>query len=173
VSGFNEAAAATLNIEGGFQNDPADDGNWTGGKRGLGELKGTNCGISAKSYPTEDIRNMTPARARYLFKRDYWDRIRGDDLPYSLALVTFDAGINCGIETAAQWLQHALGVQVDGVVGPQTITAAQFSRDKKLTAAGICRRRIIYSASLHNWPRYATTWVQRTFDVYRMAVEAA
>lgn len=173
MSGFNEAAALVLDVESGFQNNPHDDGNWTGGKRGLGELKGTNCGISAKSYPNEDIRNMTPERARFLYRRDYWDFIRGDDLPYPIALVTFDAGINCGIVTAAHWLQASLGVTVDGRVGPQTIAAAKTAHDPLKIAAAISRRRVLYSIGLHNFPEFGEGWIQRMFDMYREAVEAA
>ena len=44
--------------EGGFTNDPNDRGNWTSGKIGVGELKGTKYGISAMAYPLEDIKNI-------------------------------------------------------------------------------------------------------------------
>lgn len=170
---FADAADLVLNVEAGFQNNPRDNGNWTGGKRGLGELKGTNRGISAASYPHEDIRNMTSERARLLYKRDYWDVIRGDELPYPIALVTVDAGINCGITTAARWLQSALGVTADGKVGPITVAAAQLAKDPLKVAAGVCRRRIMYSITLDNFGEFGEGWVGRILDVLREAVEAA
>lgn len=173
MSGFNAAVALVLDVEAGFQNNPSDNGNWTGGKRGAGELKGTNRGISAASYPDEDIRNMTPERARFLYRRDYWDVVRGDDLPYPIALVTFDAGVNCGIGTAARWLQASLGVTIDGRVGPQTIAAARLAKDPLKTAAAICRRRMLYSMRLGNFDEFGEGWIQRMFDIYREAVEAA
>ncbi len=173
VTSFNDAVEHVLNIEGGFQNRRSDPGNWTGGKVGRGRLVGTKHGISAASYPNEDIPNMTPERARYLYKRDYWDVIRGDELPYPLALVTVDAGINCGIGTAARWMQASLGVATDGKVGPITIAAAQRAPDVLKNAAGVCQRRILYSMQLDNWPENAEGWTQRILDVLRYAVEAA
>jgi hypothetical protein len=45
--GFDRAFEETIGLEGGFSRNPDDNGNWTGGRRGLGELKGTKYGISA------------------------------------------------------------------------------------------------------------------------------
>ena len=52
---FCAAVQVIIMHEGGWQHDPRDRGNWTGGEVGRGECKGTKYGISAASYPALDI----------------------------------------------------------------------------------------------------------------------
>ena len=126
---FQMALTFTLAQEGGFQNSPDDPGNWTGGAVGQGQLVGTNFGISAAAYPTLDIANLTKDQATAIYQSDYWDAISGDKLPVSMAIVTFDAAVNSGPGMGAKWLQSALGITADGVIGPETIAAAQGASD--------------------------------------------
>ena len=129
---FESALKKTLHMEGGLSLDPDDSGNWTGGAKGSGELKGTKYGISAAQYPSEDIKNLTPNRAASLYKRDYWDSINLDNiLNETLQEKLFDTAVNQGIQTAVILLQNAVNalqpdtpISVDGVVGPVTIQAA-------------------------------------------------
>lgn len=111
-SAFKAAVAVVLRLEGGYVNDPRDPG---------GE---TNMGISKRSYPNEDLVNLTLERAREIYKKDYWDRIRGDELPVRLALAVFDCAVNQGVPVAIRLLQITLQVEVDGELGPLTLTAA-------------------------------------------------
>jgi lysozyme family protein len=132
IMSFESALKKTLNIEGGLSLDPDDSGNWTGGKKGVGELRGTKYGISAAQYPNEDIPNLSPERARFLYKRDYWDALRlGEVLHEELQEKLFDCAVNMGVETAGIILQNSVNflrtendsIDVDGRVGPQTIQA--------------------------------------------------
>lgn len=84
----------------------------------------TKYGISSAAYPNEDIVNMTLERARCLYKRDYWDRCKCDQLPDCLSVAVFDFAVNSGINRAIRILQKALEVRVDGIIGNQTIGAA-------------------------------------------------
>ena len=108
-------------IEGELSMDPEDDGNWTGGKKGVGELRGSKYGISAASYPSIDIAGLTTDQAKTIYERDYWQKIRGDQLPPRLSLAVFDFAVNSGVVGAAKCLQQVIGVDVDGVIGPQTL----------------------------------------------------
>jgi lysozyme family protein len=109
-------------IEGGARvsNDPNDPG-------GL-----TKWGISQREYPHEDIRAMTEDRAKLLFRRDYWDVCRCDELPAAVALALADAAFNQGPGTAIKMLQHALGVMADSVVGQVTLRAAHAADANRL-----------------------------------------
>ena len=78
--GFDRAFEETISLEGGFSRDPDDNGNWTGGRKGLGELKGTKYGISAAQYPSLDIENLTPHGAKEIYRRDYWNPLRLDSI---------------------------------------------------------------------------------------------
>jgi lysozyme family protein len=132
IVSFESALKKTLHIEGGLSLDPDDSGNWTGGVKGRGELKGTRYGISAAQYPNEDIRNITPERVAYLYKRDYWDAINLHNiLNETLQEKLFDTAVNQGVKTAAFLLQNSINalqpdspIQVDGMIGPVTLQAA-------------------------------------------------
>ncbi|MEL6478123.1 MAG: glycosyl hydrolase 108 family protein [Pseudomonadota bacterium] len=117
---FLRAFEHVLGSEGGFTDDRQDPGNWTGGRIGQGQLKGTNFGISAASYPNEDIRGMTQARARQIYHRDYWSRCSCQLLPDGVAYVVFDCAVNHGVGRAIPWLQEAIGTAPDGKIGPHT-----------------------------------------------------
>ena len=69
------------------------------------------------------MRALTPADVAPLYKRKYWDKIKGDDLPNGVDYVVFDAAINSGPGRAAKWLQACVGVEPDGGIGPKTLSA--------------------------------------------------
>lgn len=157
------AKKGTLTMEGGYQCDPDDKGNWTGGKCGVGELKGTKYGISAMSYPHEDIKNLTKERAEYLYKRDYWDRCKCGFMPDPLSVAVFDYAINSGTVQAIKDLQRSLGVVVDGIIGNQTIGAAN-SKPLRKTLEDYISRRIDYINEISKKPKlkkYKAGWLNR------------
>jgi lysozyme family protein len=117
---FLEAYTFTKLAEGGLSLDRNDPGNWTGGKVGVGELKGTKYGVSAKSYPHLDIRNLTPQQAMEIFYLDFWLKPRFNQIPVpQMAKRLFDLGVNCGPGTAAKMLQRAVNTVCAGYVAPQ------------------------------------------------------
>src|SRR5215472_5887330 len=91
---FLRAFELLIGHERGFQNDPRDGGNWTGGKTGAGELKGTNWGISAASYPALDIKNLRLEEAQAIYEKDFWEAAGCPDCPPRLAFAVFDAAVN-------------------------------------------------------------------------------
>lgn len=120
----------TFGHEGGFQAMRADSGNWTGGKVGVGDLRGTKYGIAAASYPREDIRNLTVERAGFIYSRDFWGLSRCSDWKNQIiANLYFDFAVNMGQGTAARIMQRAINlagwprapIAVDGVIGPGTV----------------------------------------------------
>lgn len=153
---FEKAVALILKHEGGYVNDPRDPG---------GE---TNFGISKRAYPNEDIRALTVDRAKALYHRDYWQAVRGDDLPPALALPTFDMAVNAGTGTAIKLLQRTLGVTADGVLGPVTLAKAQGVQGVD-AAIRLSRRRITHYAALPGWKHYADSWTQRTLETLVVA----
>jgi len=126
--GFDRAFEETIGLEGGFSRDPDDNGNWTGGRKDLGELKGTKYGISAAQYPHLDIQNLTLSEARGIYHRDYWtplglDRIESEPIGEEI----FDTGVNMGRGTAVRIVQKSVNfleignpLVEDGLIGPKT-----------------------------------------------------
>ena len=92
--------------EGKLSLDPKDRGNWTDGNYGRsgGKLVGSMYGVSAMSYPRVDIRNLTLAQAKLIYKRDYWDRVEADTLEPALAFAAFDTAVNAGVGRARGYL---------------------------------------------------------------------
>lgn len=87
--------------------------------------RGDETGIAKRSYPGVDIRNLTRAQAVDIYRRDFWQRVRGDELPREVAFQALDAAVNHGIGNAVRWMQRAAGVADDGVIGPVTLAAVQ------------------------------------------------
>jgi len=104
VTSFDRAFALVVGEEGGYTCDPEDAGNWTAGVCKAGLLKGTKYGISAKSYPSLDIKNLTLDQARDIYRRDYWTPLGCEEMPYGEALCVFDAGVNQGVARALAML---------------------------------------------------------------------
>jgi len=116
---FDDAFTKLVNPshEGGYVNNPADPG---------GETK---YGISKRSYPEEDIPNLTLDRAKQLYARDFWCPAGCDALPDMLKFEMFDLAVNTSARgkptTAIKMLQNAVGSVPDGILGPKTLQAAQ------------------------------------------------
>ena len=121
MNNFELAVNLTLAKEGVLSDHPDDTG-------GL-----TKYGISQTAYPNLDICALTQDDAIAIYKRDYWDKTKCEQLPYPLDVLTFDASVNHGTKPAVQILQRALGVTDDGIIGPKTIEAARKSPDNVCT----------------------------------------
>ena len=157
---FDKSMSRLLPIEGGYSSDPKDPGNWTGGKPGVGVLKGTKYGIAANTYPMEDIKNLTWERAKQLYKRDFWDAVHADTLPGAVAYNALDGAINSGASRSIQWLQKAAGVADDGRWGPVT-QAAISKADPNDLVLRYCAYRLDFMTRLSSWPTYSKGWARR------------
>lgn len=144
--------------EGGYVDDFRDPG---------GE---TNFGISKRAYPKENIRAMTKERAQTIYKRDYWDKIKGDQLPSGVDVVVFDAAVNSGVSRASKWLQEIVGVKQDGIIGPETIKAV-VARDRLVLIDRYSDRRLAFMRSAKGkdgkslWPTFGKGWERRVVAV--------
>lgn len=157
---FDEAFDRLLGHEGTFSGDPADRGNWTSGVLGLGKLKGTKWGISAAAYPHLDIGALTKIEAKDIYRRDYWQAIKADELPPGLRFHVFDAAVNSGVKQAVIWLQRAVGAAVDTRLGPDTLARAQRA-DSALAAMRFSAERLLFMTSAIGWPTQGKGWVRR------------
>lgn len=171
-STFDRAFDVLIGHEGAFTDDPRDRGNWTGGAVNVGELRGTKYGISAASYPSLDIRNLSLAEAKAVYYRDYWTAAHCIDLPPMVAVLVFDAAVNSGVGNAARFLQRALNVADDGKIGPITMAAAK-AADPFDLAKGIQSERIALMRKLSTWPVYGGGWATRlaTLPVQAAAIQ--
>lgn len=157
---FADAFAWVVGEEGGISMDRNDPGNWTGGKVLLGELKGTKYGISAASFPSLNIQQLSLAQAQGIYKSNYWDLIAGDDLPYGTALSIFDFAVNAGVDEAVRVAQRAVSVEADGIQGPAT-NEALIDTPVAVFAPAFRDERIAAYKQMSGFNRYGTEWVAR------------
>lgn len=154
------------NTVAGYVNDPQDRG---------GE---TISGITRRNHPylkvwksldqTADKRHYHPTENEWaeiydVYRRCYYDRVRADDYrDINLALTVFDFAVNAGVSRAIKALQTVLGVEVDGIIGPVTMRAAN---SLKSAAEEYNRYRVNYYRSL-NMPRFINGWMNRVKDCH-------
>jgi lysozyme family protein len=155
---FDTAFDRLVGHEGGYVNDSQDPG---------GE---TNWGISKRSYPHVNIRALTRDGAKDIYRRDFWDVINGEGLPYAVAYQLFDFAVNSGIQTAIRALQRAVGVADDGHWGPVSQAAAA-----ALSAADLVMllnaQRLDFMTRLSNWPVHGRGWARRIAGNLRYGAE--
>ena len=163
MSAFDDFLALIYAVEGTTLDlTYADSGNWTGGRVGAGQLRGSKCGISAAAYPTLDIANLDDRQIAAIYRLDYWAKIAGDSLPHGVALIAGDEAVNQGVGAASRDLQTALGVEADGVIGPATVAAAQRQANApdELLIDVIARRAMRYVAA-GNFAVFGLGWMRR------------
>jgi lysozyme family protein len=166
VAVFEKCYSKTLKFESGFQNNPKDKGNWTGGQIGVGELKGTKYGISAASYPDIDIENLTKDQAIAIFRRDYWDMLKLSEIDSNrIAWKVFDLAVNCGRRTASKILQEAVGATIDGIIGYKTLEATNKADSDKVMNE-LVRLQQEYYSKIHNDINdiFYAGWIRRSQD---------
>lgn len=145
---FQDAFDRLIGHEGGYVNNPEDPG---------GE---TNWGISKRSYPNIDIKNLTRDGAKAIYLRDFWNRIKGDKLYDGVAYQLFDFAVNSGIETAVRYFQRAIGVADDGHWGPLSQAAADAMSETDSLML-INAERLDFMTRLSNWPNASKGWSRR------------
>ena len=158
---FETALEQILHYEGGYVNDPRDNG---------GE---TNMGISKRAHPEVDIKNLTKEQAGEIYKRDYWDRSKCDQFPAPIAIWVFDTAVNAGNTRAAKQLQRAAGATIDGIIGPKTIKAVNDSYEKDSIALldMLYHIRLNHYRRLDDWKHYGRGWTNRINHLLRTSEE--
>ena len=145
---FDLAFDRLMGHEGGYVNDPKDPG---------GE---TNWGISKRSYPDEDIPNLTRERAKEIWARDFWYRVSADTLPDGVAFQLSDFAYNSGADTAIRYYQRALGVADDGYWGPVSQGAANAMSESDQILR-LNAERLDFMTRLKHWPDFSRGWARR------------
>jgi lysozyme family protein len=123
MADFKIAIQKTLVHEGGFQKNPNDHANWSGGKIGVGTLIGTKYGITAVDLPGVDIENLTEDQAIAYYAEHYWKAGFSQIESQFVAEKLFDLGVLFGVHVAVGVMQVVLGITSDGVVGPATLAS--------------------------------------------------
>ena len=145
---FDAAFEKLIGHEGGYVNHPEDPGG------------ATKFGISQRSYPGENIRDMTLDRAKEIYQRDFWGPVGCDVAPDAIRFDLFDMAVNSGVRAATKMLQRVVGATEDGIIGPLTLQAIQSMPGPRLVAR-FNGHRLEFMAGLSTWPAFGRGWARR------------
>lgn len=153
---FECALEFVFDAEGGYTNDANDPG---------GE---TNFGIDKRSHQKEDIKNLTKERATEIYYNDYWLKSCAEHLPKLVAIAYFDSAVNTGIKQANKFLQRAVSVNDDGVVGPVTLNAITHAEPKFTANRLVDYRQSFYEGLADSRPKlrgFLRGWTNRNTNL--------
>ena len=165
MSRFDECCAIVFGEEGGHSNVKGDRGGNTmaGITQDIYNAYRKRCGKSPLL-----VEYSTPEERTSILLTDFWKPVHADVLPAPLDLVVFDMAVNSGPSTAVKYLQRALGVGDDGVVGPHTIDAVQedaaAGRIPEVVSYFLSFRETFYRKCVDNDPedgKFLDGWLNR------------
>lgn len=149
-------------------NDPQDPGGITN----LGVTKNQWEKFVGHPVSEADMRVLVPARVAPFYRQEFWDRIRGDELPAGLDYCVFDMAVNSGPGRAAKVLQGIIGLHTDGAIGPETLSTAA-ARPAYSTISAFCAARLAYLKSLPGWVHDGHGWERRVHEVEQESISFA
>ncbi|WP_245501489.1 glycoside hydrolase family 108 protein [Mesorhizobium sp. M2A.F.Ca.ET.067.02.1.1] len=152
--------------EGGYVNHPRDPGG------------PTNKGVTQRVYDayrrgkglgTKSVQQIANQEVADIYDRQYWDAVKGDDLPAGIDYVVFDGAVNSGPKQSIIWLQRALGSayggRIDGTMGLTTITAVNSVEDLDALVDAICDQRMNFLRHLSTFRVFGGGWTARVSEV--------
>ena len=161
ASNYGAALSRVLVHEGGWADHPRDPGGAT--------MKGVTQRVydgwrRRRGVPPRSVRLIETAEVEAIYRVQYWNAIRGDDLPGGLDYCVFDAAVNSGPGQAAKWLQRALEVSADGQIGEATLAALKGRAVTDIIEA-TCDRRLAMLRGLRTWKTFGAGWSRRVVEV--------
>ena len=165
---WNACLAFVLAAEGGYVDDPMDPGGATNFGITLDVLRQWRHGPVTK----DDVRTLGRDEAGAIYRTSYWNASRCPDLPAGVDLMVFDASVNIGNGRSARFLQEALGVAVDGSIGPLTLAAAD-GKPAACIIDDLARLRLAFYRSLPTYRRFGADWTARVAQAQAHALRMA
>ncbi|KXF75346.1 acetylmuramidase [Paramesorhizobium deserti] len=165
---FPQCMRYVFEEEGGYADNPADPG----GPTNMGITLRTLSAWRGHAVSPDDVKNLGKAEATQIYKVEYWNKIDGDELPAGLDYAVFDFAVNSGPARAAIMLQEIIGVPQDGVIGMQTIRAAE-SRNVADVINALCDKRQAWLQTLMAADTFGTGWTSRVERVRSRALALA
>jgi lysozyme family protein len=165
-SNYDKCLKTILHHEGGYVNHPKDPG---------GE---TNLGVTKRVYQehggTKDMKDLLVEDVAPIYKKGYWDRMKGDDLPGGLDLCVFDFGVNAGPGRAAKFLQSMIGTTVDGGIGPNTLAKVEEYVRENGEAEAVKKYQALrqeYYEQLSTFDTFGKGWTRRVEETTKLALD--
>ena len=176
-SNFDKCLEMLLEHEGGFTADKRDKGN---AGDGHGNQGSTMLGVTSRVYadwtgkpaPIEVMKELTPDDVAPIYKKNYWDRVKGDQLPSGVDWCAFDWAVNSGSGRPAKAIQRAVGATQDGAIGNQTLGLVA-EKDPKFIIDYVYTVRQSFYESLDDFKHFGRGWSRRNTETLHQAMEMA
>ena len=164
ANNFKHCLEIILHHEGGYVNHPKDPGGMT------------NLGVTKRVYEewggTKDMKDLLVEDVAPIYKKNYWDKVKGDDLPGGLDLGVFDFGVNAGPGRSAKYLQTMIGTVADGGIGPNTLKkVAEYVEANGIesTIENFQANRQRYYEKLSTFATFGKGWTRRVDETTELA----
>ena len=161
---FEHCLKMLLHHEGGFVNHPKDPGGMTN----LGVTKKVYDAWIGRESTEAEMRALTPADVGPIYKKNYWDKVRGDDLPAGVDWAAFDWAVNSGAGRPAKAIQRIVGATQDGAIGPKTLQAVMDMEPEKIVE-GVYDIRQKFYESLKTFDTFGRGWTRRNQETLNQA----
>lgn len=152
---YNFALNEVLKSEGGYTNNPNDKGG------------PTNYGITLKDYrlyinkagTADDVKDMTLAQAKVIYKTKYWDSQNCNELASGVDYCVFDYGVNSGIGRSSKILKKF-----------------SYEKDPIKLINLICNERLQFLKGIRggeDWVHFGRGWTTRVEKVRTLSTKLA
>ena len=162
---FEQCMGWLLEHEGGYVNHPNDPG----GETNLGVTRAVYEQYAGRQVMDGEMEGLTHDDVYPIYKENYWDRVRGDDLPSGVDWAVFDWGVNSGTSRAAKALQRIVGVEQDGGIGPMTLQAVLEIKPAEIIEQMHHMRDSFYR-SLSTFDTFGRGWIRRNDETKEQAL---
>jgi lysozyme family protein len=168
-SNYAKCLELVLKHEGGFVHHKRDPGG------------ATNFGVTQAVYDeyrrrnklaVQSVRHITSKEVSDIYRNQYWDAVKADELPEGVDYTVFDFAVNSGVRRSAQFLQRAVGVVDDGKIGPMTLAAVR-GRKPGDVIQDINAARLAFLRRLPTWDAFGRGWARRVRDVLAISLSMA
>lgn len=147
--------------EGGYVDHPRDPGGATNMGITIHTLKALDMDLDMDGdVDKDDVKNVTKEVASAIYKLQYWDEVEGDRAPSGVDAVLMDGAVNSGPRASVRWLQRAMGITADGILGPVTRKAISNSNPTVLVDRAI-EERLKSVRSFRNYDVFGEGWENR------------
>jgi len=160
-------------VEGGYVNHPSDPG----GPTNMGITLATLSAWRGKRVTARDVKNLSKKEAADIYEHNYFNKVNASVMPACVAMHVFNTAVLSGPKRGGQMVQKALNalgesVDVDGVIGPQTMGAI-FDVDEAALADEHLNQFLGYLRRLSHWSKFGRGWTNRMNNIHSLASELA
>ena len=155
-----------LEHEGGYVNNVHDKGGMTN----LGVTKRVYDKWIGRESTEQEMRDLTPDDVAPIYKKNYWNRVKADQLPSGLDWACFDWAVNSGSGRPAKAVQRAVGATQDGAIGNQTLGLIA-EKDPKFIIDYVYTVRQAFYESLDDYKHFGRGWSRRNTETLHQAMK--